>query len=77
MKKYSEESLICAARRGDLQAFNMLKDSNATRTVIADTREFLYEQHILDPYTYNLDWYEQFNPTVKNRLPMAYASAIL
>ncbi len=43
------------AQEKALQAFNMLKDSNATRSVIIDTREFLYEQHILDPYTYNVD----------------------
>ncbi len=37
------------------QAFNLLEDSEASRSVISDAREFLYEQNVLNPYTYNLD----------------------
>jgi TolA-binding protein len=36
-------------------AFNLLEDSEASRSVISDAREFLYEQNVLNPYTYNLD----------------------
>jgi tetratricopeptide (TPR) repeat protein len=38
-----------------VKAFNLLEDSDASRADVISTREFLYEQHILDPYTYNVD----------------------
>jgi tetratricopeptide (TPR) repeat protein len=36
-------------------AFELLEKSDAPRSTVNDAREFLYEQNILNPYTYNLD----------------------
>lgn len=38
-----------------LTAFELLKESDAPRSLVTDTREFLFEQKVLNPYTYNLD----------------------
>ncbi|HEQ98896.1 MAG TPA: hypothetical protein ENO22_06100 [candidate division Zixibacteria bacterium] len=38
-----------------LMAFKLLEESDASRSIVTDTREFLYEQKVLNPYTYNLD----------------------
>ncbi|NIP42044.1 MAG: hypothetical protein GWO41_00160 [candidate division Zixibacteria bacterium] len=55
LRKAAINSAQAGLKEQALLAFELLEESDAPRSLVSDTREFLYEQKVLNPYTYNLD----------------------